>query len=100
MSSSWGLFGHPKIVELLKNTAESHGLRHQIEGSMPNITSDPAGVQFAGHGVPSVTIKIPSRYTHGPVETVSLSDVENAIALLSHTLMGLKPDLNLDFIDS
>jgi endoglucanase len=99
MSSSWGLFGHPRIVALLKSTADARGLRYQIEGSMQNITSDPAGVQFAGKGVPSATVKIPSRYTHGPVETVSLGDVEATIDLLYHALMQLKSDMDLSFVD-
>jgi endoglucanase len=99
ISSTWGLFGHPRINALLREVAESKGLQYQIEGNMPHITSDPAGVQFAGRGVPSATIKIPSRYTHGPVETVSLRDVETTIDLLFHTLMELKPDINLNFIE-
>lgn len=96
---SGGLFGHPKINGFFRKVAEKHQIRYQIEGNMPNITSDAAAVQYAGGGVPSVTIKIPSRYTHGPVEVVSLNDIEATIELLVHALPQVGPDFDLRFVD-
>lgn len=96
---SGGLFGHPKINEMLKEVAKKHQIQYQIEGSMPSITSDAAAVQYAGSGVPSVTIKIPSRYTHGPVEVASLRDIQATIELLFHALFQIGPDFDLSFVD-
>lgn len=96
---SGGLFGHPKITEFLKDVAEKHRIHYQIEGNMPNITSDAAAVQYAGGGVPSVTIKIPSRYTHGPVEVVSLHDIQATVELLVHALPLIGPDFDLRFVE-
>lgn len=97
--SGLGLFGHPKIIGFLKQVAEKHQIPYQIEGSMPNITSDAAAVQFAGQGVPSITIKIPSRYTHGPIEVASLHDIQATIDLLVHALPLIGPDFDLSFLD-
>jgi len=94
-----GLMGHPKLVAFLQSVAEQHRIPYQIEGSMPNITSDAAAVQFAGKGVPSLTVKIPSRYTHGPVEVCSLGDIQAAIELLVQSLPLMGPDLDLSFVD-
>ncbi len=93
-----GLMGHPKLICLLKDVAEKYKIPYQIEGSMPNITSDAAAVQFAGAGVPSITVKIPSRYTHGPVEVVSLNDIQATIDLLAGALPLIGPDFDLSFI--
>jgi endoglucanase len=94
-----GLMGHPKLVSFLRSVAEQHRIPYQIEGSMPNITSDAAAVQFAGKGVPSITVKIPSRYTHGPVEVCSLEDIQAAVDLLVHSLPLMGPDFDLSFVD-
>jgi tetrahedral aminopeptidase len=94
-----GLMGHPKLVAFLKSVAEQYDIPYQIEGSMPNITSDAAAVQFAGSGVPSITVKIPSRYTHGPVEVCSLPDIQAAVDLLVRALPQIGPDFDLSFVD-
>ena len=94
-----GLFGHPRLVGFLAEVAQEHQIPHQIEGSMPNITSDAAAVQFAGGGTPSITIKIPSRYTHGPIEVVSIHDIQAAIDLLVQALPSIGPDFDLRFVD-
>ncbi len=79
--------------------SQQHQIRYQIEGNMPNIISDAAAVQFAAGGVPSVTAKIPSRYTHGPVEVVLLHDIEATIDLVVHALPLIGPDFDLRFVD-
>ena len=73
--------------------------RQNHEGSMPNITSDAAAVQFSGTGVPSVTVKISSRYTHGPVEVASLYDIQGTIEFLIRALPLIDPDFDLRFVD-
>jgi endoglucanase len=94
-----GLLGHPRLVGFLSEVAEKHKIPFQIEGSMPNITSDAAAVQFAGRGAPAITIKIPSRYTHGPIEVASLHDIQATIDLLVQALPTIGPDFDLRFVD-
>jgi endoglucanase len=94
-----GLFGHPRLVGFLGEVAQKNQIPYQIEGSMPNITSDAAAVQFAGDGVPSITVKIPSRYTHGPIEVASMHDIQATIDLLAEALPTIGPDFDLRFVD-
>jgi putative aminopeptidase FrvX len=59
---------------------------------MPIIIADAAAVQFAwGRGVPSLTLKIPSRYTHGPVEVCSLKAIAATADLVAAALRGIGP---------
>jgi len=95
-----GLFGHPALIALCRQAAERTGIPYQIEGSMPIITSDAAGVQFAGDGVPSLTLKIPSRYTHGPIEVCSLRDVAATADLLAAALRAIEPSTRFQFIET
>lgn len=99
-SVPFGLFGHPALLALCRRVAEREGIPHQIEGSMPIITSDAAAVQFAGSGVPSLTLKIPSRYTHGPIEVCSLKDVAATADLLAAALRAIGPDTRFGFIEA
>lgn len=97
-SVPFGLFGHPALIALCRQAAEREKLPYQIEGSMPIITSDAAAVQFAGAGVPSLTVKIPSRYTHGPVEVCSLKDIAATAELVAAALQGIGPDSQFLFV--
>jgi putative aminopeptidase FrvX len=99
-SVPFGLFGHPALIALCREAAAREGIPYQIEGSMPIITSDAAAVQFAGEGVPSLTVKIPSRYTHGPVEVCSLKDVAAAADLVAVALRAIGPTTRLQFIET
>ena len=98
-SVPFGLFGHPALITLCRRAAANERIPHQIEGSMPIITSDAAAVQFAGTGVPSLTLKIPSRYTHGPIEVCSLKDVAATADLLVAALRAIGPETRFQFLE-
>ena len=98
-SVPYGLFGHPALIALCRQAAERQKIPYQIEGSMPIITSDAAAVQFAGTGVPSLSLKIPSRYTHGPVEVCSLKDIAATADLVAAALRGIGPESRFQFVD-
>jgi endoglucanase len=98
-SVPFGLFGHPALIALCREAAAREGIPVQIEGSMPIITSDAAAVQFAGAGVPSLTIKIPSRYTHGPIEVCSLRDIAATADLVAAALRAITPESRFTFIE-
>lgn len=93
-----GLVGHPALVAHCRRAAERAGVPYQLEGSLPYITSDAAAVQFAGRGVPALTVKIPSRYTHGPIEVCSLRDVAGAAQLVAAALAAIGPDTRFTFL--
>jgi len=73
---------NPPLFDLLFNTAEKEKIAVQLT-SNPRATGTDANVmQISRGGVATALVKIPLRYMHTPVETVSLGDLENAAKLI------------------
>ena len=73
---------NPHLFELLSSTAEKEKIAVQHTAN-PRATGTDANVmQISRNGVATALVKIPLRYMHTPVETVSLSDLENAAKLI------------------
>jgi endoglucanase len=93
-----GLMGNAKLNALLVDLVRRHDIPHQLEGHATYITSDAAAIQYARRGgCPSVTLKIPTRYTHGPVESCSLHDITATARLLTAAVRTLGRDTDLTF---
>lgn len=87
---------NPVLFELLQRTAAAEDIPIQIIG-VPRATGTDANVmQLSRGGVATALIGIPLRYMHTPVEVLSLSDLEHAIALL--TAMVLRIEKEQSFI--
>ena len=77
---------NPALFELLAETAVQEGIPVQFTG-IPRATGTDANVmQISRGGVATALVKIPLRYMHTPVETLALSDLENAVRLIVATL--------------
>ena len=76
-----GLIAHPKVYELLVDTARKEGIPFQIE-ILPGGTTDAAAIALTREGVPAGVISIPARYIHSPVEIIDLDDALNSAKLL------------------
>ena len=73
---------NPHLFELLSSTAEKEKIAVQHTAN-PRATGTDANVmQISRNGVATALVKIPLRYMHTPVETVSLGDLENAAKLI------------------
>ena len=48
-------------------------------------------LQVSREGVATAVLSVPLRYMHSPVETASLTDVENTIKLLLELVKSLMP---------
>lgn len=95
-----GLVGNQRIISKLVDVCENGGIKYEIEGTIPYITSDPAAAQYSGKGgTPSVTLKIPVRYTHGPVECCSLWDVISTGRCLASFIDSLDSAFDLAYLD-
>jgi len=93
-----GLIGNARLNTMLVDLARQHEIPHQLEGHATYITSDAAAIQYARRGgCPSVTLKIPMRYTHGPVESCSLRDISATARLLTVALGVIGADTDLSF---
>jgi putative aminopeptidase FrvX len=73
---------NPHLFELLSAAAEKEKIAIQHTAS-PRATGTDANVmQISRGGVATALVKIPLRYMHTPVETVSLGDLEGAARLI------------------
>jgi endoglucanase len=78
------------LFELLSATAEKEKIAIQHTAS-PRATGTDANVmQISRGGVATALVKIPLRYMHTPVETVSLRDLEDAAKLIVAALGRIK----------
>ena len=72
---------HPEVKRLLEETAKEVGIPYQLE-ILEHGGTDAGAIHTSVGGVPTGAISIPCRYLHSPVETASISDMENAVKLL------------------
>jgi endoglucanase len=82
---------HPRMTELLVETAEAENIPYTTAVPGRNSGTDADAIHFARAGVPCGLVSVPLRYMHSPVETVQLADVEHAIELLAATCLRLDP---------
>ncbi|NLF79629.1 MAG: M20/M25/M40 family metallo-hydrolase [Clostridia bacterium] len=95
-----GLVGNQRINERLIKVAQAQGIKYAVEGNMQYVTSDPAAVQHTGAGgTPSVTLKVPTRYTHSSIEVCNLYDAVETAKLLAAFIETLDDQFNLAFVD-
>ena len=57
---------------------------------LPYGGTDASAIVTTRGGVPAGTLSIPCLYVHSPVETVSLRDMEQSVALLKAYVEGLE----------
>ena len=72
---------HPDVKRLLEDSAKRIKIPYQFE-VLEFGGSDPGSIHITAGGIPSGAISIPCRYVHSPVETASLTDIENGVKLL------------------
>lgn len=82
---------HPRMTELLIETAKAEEIPYTISVPGRNSGTDADAIHFARAGVPCGLVSVPLRYMHSPVETVQLADVEHAIELLAATCLRIDP---------
>lgn len=75
-----GFIAHPKILQLLINSAKEKKIKYQLETGLSG-TTDAARMSLAREGIPCGVISIPTRYIHSPVSMVSLRDIRESIKL-------------------
>jgi endoglucanase len=81
---------NPHLFELLTTTADDNKIPVQLT-AIPRATGTDANVmQISRGGVATALVKIPLRYMHTPIETLSLGDLEEAAKLIVATLERIK----------
>jgi len=74
---------HPKLHEMLVETAKEMEIPYQVEPIPRGSGTDAWGIQVTREGVPTAVLVVPLRYMHTPVETVCIKDIERAGRLLA-----------------
>src|SRR4051812_44485892 len=87
---------HPRIFELLCETAEAEAIPYTIEVATGHTSTDADAVSLSRAGIPTGLVSIPLRYMHTPVELVALEDVEACIGLIVAFAQRLQPGLSFE----
>lgn len=89
-----GLIPNPRLVSAILQEAQRLGIPCQKNVSMGLLT-DTSFFQLEGEGVYCLDVGIPTRYTHAPIEVVSISDMDFLITLLSSFFSEIPHDFDL-----
>jgi putative aminopeptidase FrvX len=87
---------HPRVTELLYETAESEELPHTLESLGRATGTDADAVHASRTGVPTGIVSVPLRYMHSPVELVSLADIQVAAELIAAFAKRLEPGMSFE----
>lgn len=80
---------HPRLFELLYETAERERTPFTVEAIGRNTGTDADAVHLARGGIPTGLVSVPIRYMHSPVELVALEDVHAAAKLIAAAALAL-----------
>jgi len=75
----------PKVLRHVRDLAEEHGIRYQLE-ILPRGGTDAGAVQRSRGGVASITLSIPTRYVHTVNEMANQDDIDGCVTLLARFL--------------
>ena len=95
-SQAHGFIANRKLLQRIAETAKAEGISIQYNVGVASGVSDAGAVHLAGKGVATSDILVVRRYSHSPIEMVSLRDIENAIRLVTTVV----PQLDRRFVDS
>ena len=91
---SRGAAAHPKVVELLAETAEAEQIPMAWHAT-PKFTSTDADAIFtSARGIATGLVSVPNRYMHSPNEMVTLDDLDRAAQLLAGFARRVTKDID------
>lgn len=83
---------HPRLFELLYETAEAEGIPFTVGASGRATGTDADAIHLSRAGIPTALVNVPLRYMHSPVELAQLDDIANAAKLIAAFALRLAPD--------
>lgn len=83
---------HPGLLAACKAAAERAEIPYSLEPLPGHSGTDADALQMAHAGLPTLTVGIPLRHMHTPVEVVALKDVQRAGRLLAEFIASLPLD--------
>lgn len=89
-----GMIPNERLVTLAEKSAEEAGIPHQRFASLGIITES-AYIQMECDGIACLDFGFPARYTHSPIETCALPDIENLGKLVAATISNIAADMDI-----
>jgi putative aminopeptidase FrvX len=84
-----GSNSNPVLVKQLIETAKGNGIPFQLSAQPNRTYTDSDVIQTSRAGTATISLGLPNRYMHTPIETISLEDVDNFISLLTGWLQSI-----------
>jgi tetrahedral aminopeptidase len=82
----------PRLVRYLQSVAEAESIPYQLRQPGGGGT-DSGAIQRALAGIPTVSVSVPHRYPHSPINLSRVDDWKNTLSLLQATLKRMTPEL-------
>jgi endoglucanase len=80
---SFGSSNHPALCERFLSVAEKHKIPVQLEANPRRTGTDADTIFLQRGGIPTISLGLPNRYMHSPVEVIDLADLEALARLLA-----------------
>jgi len=87
---SLGSVNHPVVNDRLRSLARKTDLPIQVEANPRWSGTDADAIFRQKGGIPTVSIGVPNRYMHSPVEMIQFSDLEDTAKLLASFALDAK----------
>jgi putative aminopeptidase FrvX len=85
-----GSANHPVVVERLESVAKKKKIAIQYSTDPGRTGTDADAIFLQRGGIPSVSIGLPNRYMHSPVEIIHLGDLEELAQLMAAFCLDVK----------
>lgn len=85
-----GSANHPVLVERLETVAKKKKLPIQFSTDPRGTGTDADAIFLQRGGIPSVSLGLPNRYMHSPVEVIDLGDLEKLAELMAGFCLNVR----------
>lgn len=82
---------NPVVFELLLAAADKEKVAYQIGAEPRGTGTDANAIQLSRGGKAAALVSVPLRYMHTPTEVLALSDIEDAVTILTRFVLDLDP---------
>ena len=90
-----GLIPNPKLRMFIENTIEDLKIPYQRQTIIGEITDDAFTLGLGKYGVAMAHLSIPMRYSHSPIETCDIRDIENGMKVMQEVVKRFDRSIDL-----
>ncbi len=87
---------HPRVFELLYETAEQEQIPFTVESIGRYTGTDADAIHLSRAGVPTGIVSVPVRYMHSPVELAAIEDIDATARLIAAFAQRLEPGMSFE----